>query len=114
MVRISKVKSVFEKGYLPNWTEEIFTVDSINTKYHPITFKLKDYNGEVIEGSFYRYEIQPIDRDENIYRVERILKTERRGGDTWYFVHWKGYPSSMDSWIRQQDIVDDEGEVRRY
>ena len=25
-VRISKVKSVFAKGYLPNWTEEIFTI----------------------------------------------------------------------------------------
>lgn len=113
-VRISKVKSVFEKGYLPNWTEEEFIVDSISTKYSPISYKLRDHNGEVIDGSFYRYEIQPIDRDENIYRVERILKTERRGRDTWYFVHWKGYPSSMDSWIRQQDIVDDEGEVRQY
>ena len=32
-VRISKVKSVFAKGYLPNWTEEIFAVSSINTKH---------------------------------------------------------------------------------
>ena len=36
-VRISKVKSVFAKGYLPNWTEEIFTVTSISTKFSPTT-----------------------------------------------------------------------------
>ena len=29
-VRISKVKSTFEKGYLPNWTEEEFFVHDIN------------------------------------------------------------------------------------
>ena len=37
-VRISKVKSIFAKGYLPNWTEEIFTVAAINTKYTPTTY----------------------------------------------------------------------------
>ena len=29
-VRISKYKRHFEKGYTPNWTEEIFTFDKIN------------------------------------------------------------------------------------
>ena len=28
LVRISKAKRNFKKGYLPNWTEEIFTVKS--------------------------------------------------------------------------------------
>ena len=37
-VRISKVKSVFAKGYLANWTEEIFTVESINRKHFPIMY----------------------------------------------------------------------------
>ena len=29
-VRISRYKRHFEKGYTPNWTEEIFTIDKIN------------------------------------------------------------------------------------
>ena len=29
-VRISKYKRHFEKGYTPNWIEEIFTIDKIN------------------------------------------------------------------------------------
>ena len=28
-VRVSKVRRVFDKGYLPNWTEEVFTVTSV-------------------------------------------------------------------------------------
>jgi len=103
-VRISKVKSVFAKGYLANWTEEIFTVESINRKHIPITYKLKDYQGEVIEGSFYRHEIQSIVHTEDIYLVEKIIRRQKRGHEQWYFVKWRGYPSSMNSWVRQRDI----------
>ena len=99
------MKSVFEKGYLPNWTEEIFTVDSINTKYNPISFKLKDYNDEVIEGSFYRHEIQPITQTDDVFLVEKVIRTERRDGEQWCLVKWKGYPSSMNSWVRRSDIM---------
>ena len=104
-VKISKVKSVFAKGYLPNWTEEEFFVDSINTKFHPTSFKLRDYNGEVIDGSFYRYEIQPVIRDEETFLVEKIIRRQRRhGNQMWYLVKWRGYPSSMNSWVRREDV----------
>jgi len=104
-VRISKVKSNFAKGYLPNWTEEIFTVCDINKKNNPISFKLKDYHGEVIEGSFYRQEIESVIHDSNLYIVEKVLKTERRRGESWCFVKWVGYPTSMNSWVRKSDIT---------
>jgi len=103
-VRISKVKSVFAKGYLPNWTEEIFTVASINRKTSPITYKLKDYNGEEIEGSFYREEIEHIIHEDDEYIVEEVLRTEKRGNERWSLVKWAGYPSSMNSWVRSADI----------
>ena len=104
-VRVSKVKSVFAKGYLPNWTEEIFTVDSINTKQSPISYKLKDYNGEVIEGSFYRQEIESIIHDDDTFLVEKIVRRQKRGGEEWCLVKWSGYPSTMNSWVRRTDIL---------
>lgn len=104
-VRISKVKSVFAKGYLPNWTEEVFTVSAVNTKHAPITYKLKDYHGEVIEGSFYRQEIEPIIADDDVYLVEKIIRRQKREGEEWCFVKWAGYPASMNSWIRRADIL---------
>ena len=52
-VRISKFKRrVFDKGYTPNWTEEVFVVDHVMmTK--PVTYYLVDLIGEKVEGSFY-------------------------------------------------------------
>ena len=57
-VRISKYnRRVFDKGYTPNWTEEVFVIDKIlATK--PVTYKIIDLMGEEIEGSFYEQELQ--------------------------------------------------------
>jgi hypothetical protein len=50
-VGISKYKGTFDKGYLLNWTTELFTVSKVlNTK--PVTYKIKDDNEEKIEGIF--------------------------------------------------------------
>ena len=104
-VRISKVKSIFAKGYLPNWTEEIFTVESIDRKTTPIMYKLKDYQDNVIEGSFYREEIEAVIHDDDDYIVEKVLRTQKRGNEQWCFVKWSGYPTSMNSWVRKSDIL---------
>ena len=44
-VRISKYKSHFEKGYTPNWTEEIFNIDKINMP-NPVSYQVRDLNNE--------------------------------------------------------------------
>ena len=51
-VRISKYKRpVFDKGYTPYWTEVIFVVNEVlNTK--PTTYKIIDFMGEEVRGSF--------------------------------------------------------------
>ena len=105
-VRISKVKSVFAKGYLPSWTEEIFTVEAIERKHRPITYTLKDYNGDLLEGSFYRHEIQPVIKDDDVFLVEKVIRTQKRGEEKWCLVKWKGYPSAFNSWVRKADIQD--------
>ena len=62
-VRISKYKrKVFDKGYTPNWTEEIFLIAEIlNTT--PVTYKLVDLLGEAVSGSFYQQELQRTSQD---------------------------------------------------
>ena len=56
-VRISKFKNIFAKGYTPNWSKEVFTVDKINYTV-PYTYNLKDLNDKEIIGSFYDRELQ--------------------------------------------------------
>ena len=53
-VRISKYKSIFAKGYTPNWSEVVSKIK--NTV--PWIYVINDLNGEEITGSFYEYELQ--------------------------------------------------------
>ncbi|KAJ8023215.1 hypothetical protein HOLleu_35549 [Holothuria leucospilota] len=46
-VRIAKSKLKYEKGYLPNWSEELFTVVKRKPKPIPV-YRLQDWNGEDI------------------------------------------------------------------
>jgi len=56
-VRIYSYKTKFDKGSKPNWTKEIFVISDIKHT-NPITYKVKDLNGEDIIGSFYSQELQ--------------------------------------------------------
>ena len=103
-VRISKTRRAFDKGYLPNWTEEIFTVtEVIDTK--PRTYKLEDYGHEKIEGSFYEKEIQRVVKTDDVFKIEKVLSTRKRKGVKEYFVKWKGYPEKFNSWIGESDLT---------
>jgi transposase InsO family protein len=97
-VRIVKYKHVFQKGYLPNWTEEIFTIVDRHPT-HPVTYGLADLTGEHIRGKFYEQEIQKVTGDDDVYEVEKVLKTRKRGGKVEYFVKWRGYPDKFNSWV---------------
>ena len=56
-VRISKYKNIFAKGYMPNWSEEIFVIKKIKNTV-PWTYVINDLNGEEIIGTFYEKELQ--------------------------------------------------------
>ena len=51
-VRISKYKNIFAKGYMPNWSEEVFIISKIKNTV-PWTYVINDFNGEEITGTFY-------------------------------------------------------------
>ena len=50
-VRISKYKNIFARGYMPNWSEEIFAIKKINNTV-PWTYVINDLNGEEVIGTF--------------------------------------------------------------
>lgn len=59
LVRINKKKSVFDKGYLPNYTTEIFQIATVK-QTTPITYELSDKSGELIIGAFYEKELSKV------------------------------------------------------
>ena len=56
-VRISKYKNIFAKGYIPNWSEEVFVIEKVKNKV-PWTYVINDLNGEEIIGTFFEKELQ--------------------------------------------------------
>lgn len=108
-VRVAKNKNMaMDKGFLPNFTDEIFkVVESIPRKPH--VFKLEDYKNEKIEGIWYRPELLKVKKNENtLYRIDKILKHRKRRGIKEVFVSWFGHSSEHNSWIPEADVVGNE------
>ena len=76
MVRISKYKSAFTKGYEANFTEELFRVIKVIRGY-PIVYEIEDLEGKPIIGKFYEEELSGVNKLDDVYRVEKILKRKR-------------------------------------
>jgi len=103
-VRISKYKTIFDKGYLPNFTEEVFKVKQIiYTK--PFVYQLEDYQGEVIDGYFYGEELSHVPNPEEIvYKIEKILRYKTIKGKKYGLVKWKGYSDKFNEWLPVEDL----------
>ncbi|KAL4111783.1 hypothetical protein QTP88_015670 [Uroleucon formosanum] len=90
-VRISTQKGVFTKGYLPNWSTEIFEIIKIN-KTLPVTYQLQDYMAildmQCVLGAGNKYFIKEMS----------IVDTE-----TWATQHWifKNSKSMQDNKSRK-------------
>ena len=96
-VRIQKKEGLFEKGFTPNWTVEVFTVSKVHRTY-PITYKITDYNDEEIQGTFYEQQLQKTSQE--VFRNEKVVKI----GKTQILVTWKGYPESFNSWVDEKEL----------
>ena len=104
-VKISKCKRVFQKGYLPSWTEESFTVAQRLPRNPPV-YRLKEADGELIRGTSYEAELQKVtESSDHLFRIEKILKHRGKGVNKEVLVHWKGWPKKYDSWIPYKQLV---------
>ena len=102
-VRITRKKTAFEKGYEMSWSWEVFKVSEVKKTY-PVTFGIVDFNGEEVKGSFYKSELQLVDKSDDIWPIEKIISTRKRGGETQYLVKFLGYPNEANTWISQKDL----------
>lgn len=105
IVRLSHLRSSFEREYSERWTGELFKVTRVNTGNSIITYMVKDYMDEEIKGLFYRHELQSVKIDpEQPYKVEKILKTRTRKGVKEHLVRWLHWGSKFDSWVNDRDL----------
>ena len=57
IVRILKYKNICTKGYVSNWSEDVFVIKKVKNNV-PWTNVISDLNGEKIAGTFYEKELQ--------------------------------------------------------
>ena len=48
---------MFTKGFVSKWTDEIFKISEILSTVS-VTYRIRDIDGEAIEGRFYENELQ--------------------------------------------------------
>ena len=52
IVRMSKYKNIFAKGYVPNWSEEDFVIKKVKNTV-PWTYVISDLKDRKVVGAFY-------------------------------------------------------------
>lgn len=104
-VRISIYRTPFQKGYDQGWTEEIYTVSHRIPHFPATVYRLRDSEGEQIRGVFYEAELQKVAKPD-LLAIEEILSEKGRGKNKQFLVKWRGYPSSANSWVSQNQIED--------
>ena len=102
-VRLSLKKRMFKKGYLQNYTEEIFKISKVFKERYPVMYKIKDLQDEEIDDRFYKEELQRVSLPKT-FVVDEILKKKRRRGKNFYLIRWRGYPPQFDEWIDESQL----------
>jgi Integrase core domain/Chromo (CHRromatin Organisation MOdifier) domain len=102
-VRIQYEHEVFDKSYLPNWSDQIFYIKRIVKSLPRPMYILENYIKEEQPRRFYREELQKV--TESSYRIEKIISERKRRGVIEVYVKWLGYPDKFNSWIPKRNVT---------
>lgn len=104
VVRISKLKGKFDRGYNERAAKELFKVYSVRTNLKIPMYVLSNYRGnEIIKGHFYQSELTKASG--NVFRIEKILKKRKYRGKNQMLVKWKGFDDSYNEWIDDTQVT---------
>lgn len=97
-VRMSRKKGIFEKGFEPSWTFEIYKITEV-VKSVPWMYKVEDLLGEPFAGSFYEEELQKTKQTpKSEFMAEKVLQKKTVDGKKMGLVKWLGFPAKFNSW----------------
>ena len=99
-VRTTFLRRPFQREYDTRWTGEIFKITRRFMRQGQPIYKLADWYNKPVKGIFYQKELQKIEvRDDDMFKVEKVIKYKGRGNKREALVHWLGWPKQFDSWI---------------
>jgi len=104
LVRIATFKGKFSRGYQQKFNDEIFRIYKINVGKKIPLYHLESYDSkEKIKGGFYDFELTKTSRD--VFRIEKVLREKITPAGKEYFVKWKGFSDTYNSWVKEADIT---------
>lgn len=74
-------------------------------KFHLSSLMSSDSDIKIVDSG---NEGDDYSEEEDVYEVEKIVNHRRRGNKTQYFIKWKGYPSSENTWEDEDNLNCDE------
>ena len=98
-VRLNQRKKVFKKGYLAQWTQEVFQIAEV-LRGDPVVYKLKELDGTSLKGSFYEADLQRVPSDTR--HKARVLEIKQRRGNA-VLVNWEGWPAKYNTWMTKNE-----------
>jgi len=105
LVRITKQKVAFAKGYEQTFSTEIIKVVKVFTRVPQPVYKLSDLQDRSIEGQLYSYELDKVTvSPETVFQIDKIVRTRNKNGIKQHLVKWKGYDETFNSWVKASDI----------
>jgi hypothetical protein len=105
LVRLTKQKVAFAKGYKQTFSTEIFKVVKVITRVPQPVYELSDLQDRHIEGQFYNYELGKVTvLPETEFQIDKIVRTRNTGGIKQHLVKWKGYDETFNSWVNASEI----------
>ena len=106
-VRLSHIRSVFDREYSQKWTGEIFRIHTWFRREGVPVYTILDWDGDRFERSFYEPELQALNVDPSTeYHIEKILKRRVQNKKKEVLVRWLHWPKKYDSWIPEADVKD--------
>ncbi len=72
-VRIPTDKTIFEKGYAPKWSKEVYIIHQLNPT-NPPTYKIKSLEDQEFDWNYYKQELQKVSSSEFPYDTFKVIK----------------------------------------
>ena len=100
-VRLAVLKDTFEKAYIINYTDKVYTIKEVKRTL-PYTYIVEDDKGKVHRGSFYEQDLQKVNVDR--FRIEKIIDWKTINGKRFGLVKWMDYDDSYNSWEPAEEL----------
>jgi hypothetical protein len=105
VVRLSHLRNIFQRDYQEKWTGEHFYITEAIMRDGIPVYKVKDYAGDDITGTFYSAELQHIKpSDTQHYKIEKILARRTEKGKPQVLIKWLNWPTKYNSWLDKTQV----------